>query len=158
MKGTAKCLRTFQCVSTVFRNISQFFFLNDRQAIFLDRGFEGHFMCNGTISATASANHYFSLDTFNLTPPHTGVRIVSVCSNGFRSRRVSVLRCTRTGLFVLGIGSGSSNRVSVDPELEIEPEHGREGLVPMRLVELRVAQSLGPKRPRNGRVPGRFCT
>ena len=79
-------------------------------------------------------------------------------SNGFRSRRVSVLRCTRTGLFILGIGSGSSNRVSVDPELEIEPERGREGLVPMRLVELRVAQSLGPKRPRNGRVPGRFCT
>src|SRR5439155_14041921 len=79
-------------------------------------------------------------------------------SNGFRSRRVSVLRCTRTGLFILGIGSGSSNRVSVDPELEIEPERGREGLVPMRLVELRVAQSLGPKRPRNGRVPGRVCT
>ena len=89
-------------------------------------------MCNGTISATASANHYFSLDTFNLTPPHTGVRIVSVCSNGFRSHRVSVLRCTRTGLFILGIGSGSSNRVSVDPEIEIEPECGREGLVPMR--------------------------
>src|SRR5438552_1471456 len=79
-------------------------------------------------------------------------------SNGFRSRRVSVLRCTRTGLFILGIGSGSSNRVSVDPELEIEPECGQEGLVPMRLVELRVAQSLGLKRPRNGRVPGRFCT
>src|SRR5438552_4611231 len=79
-------------------------------------------------------------------------------SNGFRSRRVSVLRCTRTGLFILGIGSGSSNRVSVDPELEIEPERGREGLVPMRPVELRVAQSLGPKRPRTGRVPGRFCT
>ena len=65
-------------------------------------------------------------------------------SNGFRSRRVSVLRCTRTGLFSLGIGSDSSNRVSVDPELEIEPECGRESLVPMRPVELRVAQSLGP--------------
>ena len=48
-------------------------------------------MCNGTISATASANHYFSLDTFNLTPPHTGVRIVSVCNAPFTPIKERIL-------------------------------------------------------------------
>ena len=83
-------------------------------------------MCNGTISATASANHYFSLDTFNLTPPHTGVRIVSVCNAPFTPIKEHILEYHELlqNEWVFGIG-GMEIKVLGEGRRKLVDEFGR---------------------------------
>ena len=83
-------------------------------------------MCNGTISATASANHYFSLDTFNFTPPHTGVRIVSMCNAPFTPIKERILEYHELlqNEWVFGIG-GMEIKVLGEGRRKLVDEFGR---------------------------------